>query len=117
MKKGEFKKYYLSGFIVLIVGLVLTIFGATLPLINQDLTYLGWIGLAICVIGLLLLFLGSYLFKKGNYKRLNAEIQKSREDFDKDLKKIMKRWEETENKDDKDETIDVDFSDKNESEH
>lgn len=70
-KKNGSLKYYIFGAIFVIIALVLIVLGITLPLINKEANYLGWIGLVLCCLGILLFFYGTYNLKKGNYLKLN----------------------------------------------
>lgn len=65
MKKS--KKYYFCGITVLILSICVSVFGMTMPLIDQNKTYLGWIGFGVTIGGVLLMFFSIYLCYKAKF--------------------------------------------------
>lgn len=81
MKKKSPKTYYLFGSILFLVGVIVIIVLLTLIfLLPTDELYINIIYLVILVITGLDLFYSIYLLKKGNFLRLNANLEKLKEE-------------------------------------
>lgn len=83
----NFKKYYLIGFVLLAISLLIIAFGFVLPFIigNDNNEIIKWISLIIIIIGIISLFPTFYLLKKGNKLRLNSLLE------NKTNEKVIKR--------------------------
>ena len=67
----SYKKYYIKGFILLSIGLLIILFGFLFPFIIKENDYINWISIGIIFIGIIILIPSFYLLKKGNNLRLN----------------------------------------------
>ena len=85
-KKPSF--YYITGAIVLTIGVVMLITSFTLPLIDKEKSYLGYIAMGLTIISLVVLFYSLYLLKKGNFLKRNR-IKDSSKDYEEELKKKL----------------------------
>ena len=66
------KKYYILGVVLCVIAAVIAIIAMTLPMaIPEHGQLLGWIGLGIVIVAIILFFFGIYLVKKGNFIKLN----------------------------------------------
>ena len=83
----NFKKYYLIGFVLLAISLLIIAFGFVLPFIigNDNNEIIKWISLIIIIIGIISLFPTFYLLKKSNKLRLNSLLE------NKTNEKVIKR--------------------------
>lgn len=80
MKDNRIKTNYVVGTILIIISISLTMVGVTLPLINKTINYLGWIGLALTCIGILIFIYGYFLLKKANFLKLNKHLTNNKDD-------------------------------------
>lgn len=67
----SYKKYFIKGFILLAIGLLIISFGFVFPFIIKDNDYIIWISIGIILIGIIILIPSFYLLKEGNDLRLN----------------------------------------------
>ena len=59
--------YYISGALVLTIGIISLIISITLPLLDSSKSYLGYIGVALTFISLVILIYSLYLLKKATF--------------------------------------------------
>ena len=77
MKNSKF--YYILGTILCVFAAVIAIVGMTLPsAIPEYSQVMGWVGLIVVVLSIVLFFFGIYLVKKGNFIRLNSVNQEAK---------------------------------------
>lgn len=88
------KSYYILGAVVCIIAAIIAIVAMTLPsAIPEYGQVLGWVGLGIVVIAIVLFFFGIYLVKKGNFIKLNKvneDANKLDEEFEQKLEEKYK---------------------------
>ncbi len=81
------KSYYILGALVCVIAAVIAIVAMTLPMaIPEYGQVLGWVGLGIVVVAIVLFFFGIYLVKKGNFIKLNK--------VNEDARKLDKEFED-----------------------
>ena len=93
--------YYITGGIVLTLGIVMLIVSITLPLLDSSKTYLGYIGVGLTFISLVVLIYSIYLLKKGNFLKkqmLKIDNQKSIDEYEDKLKAKEKELKDLHNK-------------------
>lgn len=74
MKEKKYRSYYILGGILLGSGIVIALCGLSLTLIFPESQIAGWVGMAICIVAIILCFFSIYLLKKGNFLKLNAVL-------------------------------------------
>ncbi len=97
--KDETKKYFIIGACLSCGALVLCIIGAILVFV-VDTEYIGWIGLALVLCAIILLFVAAHFFKKYTNIKTEIALEKSRKEFEEDLEKLQKKWDEAEHLED-----------------
>ena len=80
MRKNNSSNLYLSGIVILLLAIPRLLLGITLPLINQNIPALGWIGVILAVVGFVLAFFAIFLLKKANYVKLNEKLKDKNDD-------------------------------------
>lgn len=65
---------------MLLLAIIIFLLGITLPLINQNIPALGWIGVILAVVGFVLAFFAIFLLKKANYVKLNEKLKDKNDD-------------------------------------
>ncbi|MFA6755985.1 MAG: hypothetical protein WCR97_05810 [Bacilli bacterium] len=88
MKNKNPNMYYIVGGIVLTISVAIMAIGITVPMVMTEPSYIGWIGVAIVAVGVILFFYGIYLLKKGNFIKINKELLKQKEEQEKQAKII-----------------------------
>ena len=69
--KKKYKFYYLIGGILLIFFVLVAIFGISLTIVFPNNNTIGWVGLIIVAVSVIIIFYSIYLLKKGNYLKIN----------------------------------------------
>ena len=80
MRKNNSSNLYLSGIVILLLAIIIFFFCITLPLINQNIPALGWIGVILAVVGCVLAFFAIFLLKKANYVKLTEKLKDKNDD-------------------------------------
>lgn len=87
MKSSKF--YYIMGMIVVVFAAAIAIVGMTLPsAVPEYAQVLGWVGLVVVVVAIVLFFFGIYLVKKGNFVKMN-KVNKEANDLDKKFEESL----------------------------
>ncbi|MBP5694349.1 MAG: hypothetical protein J6X03_02705 [Bacilli bacterium] len=87
MKSSKF--YYICGALLTVVAAAIAIVGMTLPsAVPEYAQVMGWIGLGVVVLAIVLFFFGIYLVKKGNFVKLN-KVNNDAKDLDKKFEESL----------------------------
>ena len=71
-KKNTHKLYILAGIIITFICFFLFALFITLPIAIKDLPeYFAWISIVCCMVSFVGIVFGAYLYKKGNFIKLN----------------------------------------------
>jgi len=79
-KNKDYRFYYISGGILLVISILTVIMGFSLTLMFKDNQVVGYVSVGICALGLLLVFFSIYLLKKANFLKLNTKLADIKKD-------------------------------------